>query len=60
MYQFDYHRAQTVTEAAELLAANDENTLIAGGQTLIPTLKQRLAMPATLIASRHRECRSCV
>ena len=47
--RFDYHRAQTVAEAAELLAANDENKLLAGGQTLIPTLKQRLAMPATLV-----------
>lgn len=49
MYQFDYTRVQTVDEAARQLADNDENKLLAGGQTLIPTLKQRLAMPATLI-----------
>ncbi|PCJ71431.1 MAG: carbon monoxide dehydrogenase [Rhodobiaceae bacterium] len=49
MYKFDYTRATSVAQAAELLAANDENQLLAGGQTLIPTLKQRLAMPATLI-----------
>ena len=49
MYKFDYTRATSVAEAAELLATNDENKLLAGGQTLIPTLKQRLAMPASLI-----------
>lgn len=49
MYKFDYTKVTSVAEAAELLAANDENKLLAGGQTLIPTLKQRLAMPASLI-----------
>lgn len=49
MYAFDYHRAKSVADASEQLAANDENKILAGGQTLIPTLKQRLAMPATLI-----------
>ncbi len=49
MYAFDYHRAKSIAEAAEQLTANDENKILAGGQTLIPTLKQRLAMPATLI-----------
>lgn len=49
MYQLDYQRVSNVTEAAEALAKDDEAKLIAGGQTLIPTLKQRLAMPTTLI-----------
>ncbi|MBB4287455.1 FAD binding domain-containing protein [Roseospira goensis] len=48
MYEFAYHRPATVAEAVALIA--DEDVLpLAGGQTLIPTLKQRLAMPAALV-----------
>ena len=49
MYQFDYVRASSVSEAASALAANPEAKLIAGGQTLLPTLKQRLAQPASVV-----------
>lgn len=49
MYNFEYVRPASVAEAAQALSANSEATLIAGGQTLIPTLKQRLASPALLI-----------
>jgi carbon-monoxide dehydrogenase medium subunit len=49
MYQFDYVRPSSVAEAAQALAANGEATLIAGGHTLIPTLKQRLAKPSTVV-----------
>ena len=49
MYQFDYVRAASVSEAASALAANPEAKLIAGGQTLLPTLKQRLAQPASVV-----------
>ena len=49
MYQFDYHRPKTISEAAELLKSCDDPKILAGGQTLIPTLKQRLAMPSDLI-----------
>jgi carbon-monoxide dehydrogenase medium subunit len=47
--QLDYVRPASVSEAANLLAANGEATLIAGGQTLIPVIKQRLARPAVLV-----------
>ncbi|KKJ77285.1 carbon monoxide dehydrogenase [Kiloniella litopenaei] len=47
MYNFDYKRPATIDEAASLL--NDDTILLAGGQTLIPTLKQRLAQPETLV-----------
>jgi len=49
MYGFDYHRPTSLHDAARLLAERDEAKLLAGGQTLIPTLKQRLAQPSDLI-----------
>lgn len=45
---FDYRRPSTLAEAEGLLAA-DDSTLLAGGMTLIPTMKMRLAMPAVLV-----------
>lgn len=53
MYNTTYHRAASVDEAASLLAANDEAKLISGGQTLLPTMKQRLAAPSDLVDLRH-------
>ncbi len=47
MYAFDYHRPSSLGEAEQLLVG--EATLLAGGQTLIPTLKQRLAQPSAVI-----------
>jgi carbon-monoxide dehydrogenase medium subunit len=49
VYAFDYHRASSVDEARRLLAERDEGKLLAGGMTLIPTLKLRLAAPSQLI-----------
>ncbi|MEX0838442.1 MAG: xanthine dehydrogenase family protein subunit M [Parvibaculum sp.] len=49
MYQFNYARPKTLAEAEAMLAQADDPKLLAGGQTLIPTLKQRLAMPSDLI-----------
>ena len=49
MNQFEYVRPTSVADAAQALAANGEAMLIAGGHTLIPTLKQRLNRPALLV-----------
>ena len=49
MYDFDYHRPKTVDEAADKLGSGDDPKLVAGGMTLIPTLKQRLAQPSDLV-----------
>ena len=49
MYNFEYHRPSTLDEAVALRQGNADATFIAGGQTLIPTLKQRLAQPAAVI-----------
>lgn len=49
MYAFEYHRPSTVAEAASLLQGTTDSRLLAGGHTLLPTLKQRLASPSALI-----------
>ena len=46
---FDYHRARSLSEAQQLMAANPGAKLLAGGHSLIPLLKLRLAMPAAVI-----------
>src|SRR3974390_2405298 len=46
---FDYVRPASLTEACELLAADDDARVIAGGQTLVPMLAMRLSRPAKLI-----------
>ncbi len=49
MYNFDFEKPTTVAEAATALGAEEAQAL-GGGQTLIPTLKQRLAMPSKLVS----------
>ncbi len=49
MYNFTYHRPRTLAEAAQILAANEDAKLLAGGHTFLPTLKQRLAQPSDLV-----------
>ncbi len=49
MYQFNYHRPATVEEAAALYRDSEDAIYLAGGQTLIPTLKQRLAAPTDVV-----------
>ena len=49
MYEFNYHRAASVADAEAKLGQGDDPTLMAGGMTLIPTLKQRLAMPSDVV-----------
>ena len=49
MYETNFHKASTAQDAAALLAKSDDGEILAGGQTLIPTMKQRLAAPADLV-----------
>src|SRR5437588_2339977 len=47
---FDYQRVTSVDEALGLLATHgDEAKLLAGGHSLIPLMKLRLAVPAVLV-----------
>jgi len=51
---FDYHRPETVAEAVKLLADGGEDArVLAGGHSLIPMMKLRMAQPETLIDLRH-------
>jgi carbon-monoxide dehydrogenase medium subunit len=47
MYEFDYIKPQSLQEAQDLIG--EDKKLLAGGQTYLPTLRQRLAMPELLI-----------
>lgn len=49
MYETTYHRAGSVAEAAQLLASAEDGKFLSGGQTLLPTMKQRLAAPSDLV-----------
>ena len=49
MYSINYVKAKSLKEAAAILAKNPEAKLLAGGMTLIPTLKQRLARPTHVV-----------
>jgi len=49
MYEFNYHRAESVADAVDKIKAAEDGKLVAGGMTLIPTLKQRLASPSDLV-----------
>jgi len=49
MRSFSYHKPDTVDAAVALLADDDGASAIAGGMTLLPTMKQRLAAPEKLV-----------
>ena len=49
MYEFNYHRPSSIDEARKILGDNDEAKLLAGGMTLLPTMKMRLASPSDLV-----------
>ena len=49
MREFDYYRAGSVRDAAKRLARGGNAMLLAGGMTLLPTLKMRFSEPSELI-----------
>jgi aerobic carbon-monoxide dehydrogenase medium subunit len=49
MYTTTYHRPSSVDEAVNLFGKGKEAKYLAGGQTLIPVMKQRLAAPSDVI-----------
>jgi carbon-monoxide dehydrogenase medium subunit len=49
MHDFKYHRAADVADAVTKLKSAEDSKLLAGGMTLLPTLKNRLAAPTDLI-----------
>jgi aerobic carbon-monoxide dehydrogenase medium subunit len=49
MHSFEYHRPTSLQEAVEFRSRHPEGLYLAGGQTLIPTMKQSLATPTDLV-----------
>jgi carbon-monoxide dehydrogenase medium subunit len=49
MYAFEIERPRTIADAVRVLQVEDAQ-ILGGGQTLIPTLKQRLAAPSVLVS----------
>lgn len=49
MYNFEFAKAKTIADAVKALSSEDAQAL-GGGQTLLPTMKQRLAAPTTLVS----------
>lgn len=47
--QFDYHRPSSVEEAVQLLQRDPEAKILAGGHSLLPAMKLRLAAPSALV-----------
>ncbi len=49
MYDFNFHKPATLDAALETFESSDDGQFMAGGQTMIPVMKQRLAMPSDVI-----------
>ncbi len=49
MYEFNVHKPGSVADAVSALKGADDGKFMAGGMTLIPTLKQRLASPSDVV-----------
>jgi carbon-monoxide dehydrogenase medium subunit len=46
---FDYESPRTLSEALDLLASREDAKVLAGGHSLLPAMKLRLAQPALLV-----------
>jgi|TARA_Y100000310_G_scaffold17746_1_gene17529 carbon-monoxide dehydrogenase medium subunit len=49
MYSFNYHKPDNIQTAREMMRSAEDGIYLAGGQTLIPVMKQRLSAPTDLI-----------
>ena len=52
MYDTTYHKASSVEDAVATLSGAESGKVLAGGQTLLPTMKQHLASPSDLVDIR--------
>lgn len=53
MFHLTYHRPTSVEDAIHFFTNSEDAQFLAGGQTLLPTMKQRLAAPSDVIDLRH-------
>lgn len=49
MYEFNYQKVESVAAAIEALKNAEDGKLLAGGQTILPTMKHRLASPSDVV-----------
>lgn len=49
MYAFDYRRPATLDQVGDALASDVESRLLAGGMSIVPVMRHRLAHPSALI-----------
>lgn len=49
MYDFNYHKPGSIDEAIQLFLGAEDGIYLAGGHTLLPSMKQRLAAPTDVI-----------
>jgi len=49
MYEFSYHKSASVEDAVTAMQQAEDGKFVAGGQTMLPTMKHRLASPSDLI-----------
>lgn len=49
MYNFQYHKPDSVDAAVAAIGGAEDGKIVAGGMTLLPTMKQRLAAPTDLV-----------
>ncbi|MCH7672516.1 MAG: xanthine dehydrogenase family protein subunit M [Proteobacteria bacterium] len=52
MYDFSYHKPKSVADAVSAMNEAEDGKFVAGGQTMIPTMKHRLASPSDIIDLR--------
>jgi len=52
MYSTTYHKAASIDDAVALLSGSEDAMVLAGGQTLLATMKQHLAAPSDLVDIR--------
>jgi len=55
MYPIKYHRATSTSDAVAVLSNEEDAVILAGGQTLLATMKQHLAAPGCLVDVRGLE-----
>ncbi len=49
MYDFNYRKASSVSDAVAAVTAAEDGRFLSGGMTLLPTIKQRLSKPSDLV-----------
>ena len=53
MYNFNFHSPNTIDEAITLYNSSEDPKFLAGGMTLLASMKQRLIAPTDLIDLRN-------